>query len=164
MKYFLLILLLCVCIYIGYLFSRKYKIRDNFFKALIYLCQKFDIEINYSRQKMKSIFEAIDENYKRDLKGIDKNFISFLDKETPLDKESLFKNINFIKDDEKDLIYNFFRTLGRSDVESQSKEIKNFQTRFESFSQTSSLEQKKYGSLSIKLGIISGLMLVVLFI
>lgn len=164
MKILILVLLFLVSVYIGYLFSRKYKTRDNFFKAIIYLCQKFDIEINYSRQKMKSIFDSIDEKYKKDLKGLDKNFLAFVDKEMSLDKESLFKNIGFLKEEEKDIIFNFFKSLGRSDVESQSKEVKNFLNRFEDFSIKASQEQKKYGSLSIKLGVAFGFMVIVLFI
>ena len=45
MKYFLLISLVFITTFIGYLFSKKYKTRSNFFQALLYLCQKFDIEI-----------------------------------------------------------------------------------------------------------------------
>lgn len=164
MKYFLLIIIAVICTFVGYLFSKKYKTRDNFYQALLYLCQKFDIEINYSRDRLKNIFLNLDEKNKKDLKGIDKNFISFLDKENALDKTSLFNGINFLKDDEKDLIFTFFKSLGRSDVDSQSKEIKNFQTRFESISAQVKSENKKYGSLSIKLGIVAGLLIVVLFI
>lgn len=164
MKYILLIALLIVCVLIGYIFSRKYSTRANFFKAIISLCQKFDIEINYSRERLKNIFLNLDENIKKDLKGIDKNYLSFIDKETPLDKNSLFIGINFLKEEEKDVLFNFFRVLGRSDVESQSREIKNFLKRFEELSQTAITENKKYGSLSIKLGVIAGLVLIVLFI
>ena len=164
MKYILLIALLIVCVLIGYIFSRKYSTRANFFKAIISLCQKFDIEINYSRERLKNIFLNLDENIKKDLKGIDKNYLSFIDKETPLDKNSLFTGINFLKEEEKDVLFNFFRVLGRSDVESQSREIKNFLKRFEELSQTAITENKKYGSLSIKLGVIAGLVLIVLVI
>ena len=126
MKYFLLISLVFITTFIGYLSSKKYKTRSNFFQALLYLCQKFDIEINFSRERLKNIFENIDEKNKGYLKGINTNFISFIDKETSLDKDNLFKGINFLKDDEKDVIFTFFKSLGRSDVDSQSKKIKNF--------------------------------------
>lgn len=164
MKYILLIFLMFVCIFIGFIFSKKYSLRANFFKAIISLCQKFDIEINYSRERLKNIFLNLDDNIKKNLKGIDKNYISFIDKETPLDKVSLFLNINFLKEEEKDILFNFFRSLGRSDLESQSKEIKNYLVKFNEFSQKTSLDNKKYGSLSIKLGVIAGLVLIVLFI
>ena len=127
-----MILIALICIFIGYIFSKKYKTRSNFFQALLYLCQKFDIEINYSRERLKNIFLNLDDKYKKDLKGIDSNYIAFIDKESPLDKDSLFKNMTFLKDSEKELIFSFFKTLGRSDVDSQSKEIKNF-VRFAAF-------------------------------
>lgn len=164
MKFVLLTIFAGVSIYVGYIFSRKYKTRENFFLALIMLCQKFDVEINYSRQRLKNIFSSLDEKQKKALQGIDKNFLSFIDKESPLEKEYLFNGITFLKEDEKDVIFMFFKNLGRSDVDSQSKEIKNFQVRFENISATAINENKKYGKLAIKLGIIAGLFIVVLFI
>ncbi len=164
MKYIILFALLIGCIFIGYLFSKKYSIRANFFKAIISLCQKFEIEINYSRERIKNIFLNLDENTKKNLRGIDKNYLAFIDKESSLDKNSLFASINFLKEEEQDILFNFFRMLGRSDVESQSKEIKNFLKRFEELSQTAITENKKYGSLSIKLGVLAGLVVIVLFI
>ena len=164
MKYFLLAILACVAIYLGYIFSKKYKTREKFFLSLVMLCQKFDVEINYSRQRLKNIFESLDDKQKKSLCGIDKNFLSFIDKETPLEKEYLFNGISFLKEDEKDVIFMFFKNLGRSDVDSQSKEIKNFQSRFETISTNAIKENKKYGSLSIKLGVVAGLFIFVLFI
>lgn len=164
MKYIFLILLALATTFIGYMFSRKYRIRANFFQALLFLCQKFDIEINFSRERLKNIFLSLDEKNKSSLKGIDKNFIAFIDGDSTLDKESLFKGITFLKDDEKDMIFTFFKSLGRSDVDSQSKEVKNFQARFESVAEKVNSDNKKYGSLSIKLGIVAGLLLVVIFI
>ena len=164
MKYIFLILLALATTFIGYMFSRKYRIRANFFQALLFLFHKFDIEINFSRERLKNIFLSLDEKNKSSLKGIDKNFIAFIDGDSPLDKESLFKGITFLKDDEKDMIFTFFKSLGRSDVDSQSKEVKNFQARFESVAEKVNSDNKKYGSLSIKLGIVAGLLLVVIFI
>lgn len=164
MKFLLIALFAGIAIYIGFIFAKKYKTRENFFMALVMLCQKFDVEINYSRQRLKNIFASLDDKQKKALQGIDKNFLSFIDKESPLEKEYLFKNINFLKEDEKDVIFMFFKNLGRSDVDSQSKEIKNFQSRFEAISNNAIKDNKKYGQLSIKLGIVAGLFIVVLFI
>ncbi len=164
MKIFVLIFLLCVSLFIGYVFSKKYKIRANFFQALVFLCQKFDVEINFSRERVKNIFSNLDEKEKNKLHCLDTNYLSFIDKESPLDKEVLFNNINFLKEDEKDLIFMFFKGLGRSDVDSQSKEIKNFQSRFEIISSNAVNENKKYGALSIKLGLIAGLFILIVFI
>ena len=164
MKYFIIIATMTFCIYIGYMLSKRYKKRNNFFKAIVMLCQKFDVQINYSRDRVKMIFEGLDEKHKNQLYGIDKNYISYLNQENQLDKESLFKSISFLKEEEKDILFMFFKNLGRSDVESQSKEVKNFQSRFDELSITSSNDMKKYGSIAIKLGIVAALFLAVVLI
>ena len=128
------------------------------------VCQKFDVEINFSRERLKNIFINIDEKQKACLQGLVNNFIQFIEQEIPLEKETLFKGITFLKEDEKDVIFMFFKTLGRSDVDSQSKEAKNYQSRFESLSTLANNDNKKFGKLSLKLGIIAGLFIIVIFI
>ena len=164
MKYLFLAVLSGISVYIGYIFSRKYKIRANFFQALVMLCQKFDVEINYSRERLKNIFLGLDEKQKKKLQGIDINFLSYINNETNFDRDSLFRNLRFLNEEAKDVIFMFLKNLGRSDVDSQSKEIKNFQTRFETLSVTANNENKKYGSLSVKLGIVAGLVIIVILI
>ena len=164
MKYLVLIILVFISTYVGYVFSKKYKQRANFFMALIGLCQKFDVEINYSRERVKNIFNNLDDKLKKKLCGLDVNYVYCIENKVPLESSQLFKDITFLKDSEKDIILPFFKSLGRSDVESQSKEIKNYQNRFEQLSSISLQENKKYGSLSIKLGIIFGLFIAVIFI
>lgn len=164
MKFLLLIFLAGITTFIGYSFSKKYRLRADFFQSIVMLCQKFDVEINFSRERVKNIFLNLDEKHKKKLYGIDRNYISFLDQEGELNKELLFKNISFLKEDEKDMLLMFFKSLGRSDLDSQSKEIKNFQSRFDGISTSVAADNKKYGSLSIKLGLIAGLFIVVLFI
>lgn len=164
MKIVFLLVLFLTTSFIGFKFSKKYKVRSSFFSSLVQLCQKFDIEINYSRERLKNLFINLDEKIKKNLGGLDKNFLAFLDKQNDLEKDTLFQNIKFLKESEKDSIFPFFKMLGRSDVDSQSKEIKNYQSRFESLSAAAGQENKKYGGLCIKLGIVCGLFLIVLFI
>ena len=164
LKYVLLILLFGVCVFVGYLFSLKYKKRQKFFSALIILAEKLDVEINYSRERLKKLILEFDVAQKKNLCGIDNNYINYLDGNGELNAESLFKNISILKASEKDLIMLFFKNLGRSDVENQSKEIKNYIKRFETLSSACDTENKKYGSLCTKFGIIAGLFLVVILI
>lgn len=164
MKIVLIALLSAGCIGMGYLFSLKYKKRYVFFKTLVMICQKLDVEINYSRERLKNLFAGFDDKTKKNLQGLDKNFLAYLDNSAPLDESTLFKGINFLKQGEKDVILTFFRSLGRSDLASQSKELKNFETRFEDLSQSATTDHKKYGSLCLKLGIVAALVVVVLFI
>ncbi len=158
MKWVLIALVFGLCVVLGYVFSIKYKKRANFFKALILLSQKLDIGINFSRERLQKLFKDLDDNIKKDLLNLPNNFISYLEEGGELDNNKLFKNINILKDQEKEVVLMFFKMLGRSDVESQSKEIKNFEARFLDFSTKANEENKKYGSLSLKMGIVIGLM------
>ena len=157
MKYLVIAVLFLTCIFVGFIISQKYRKRANFFKALVLVCQKLNVEISYSREKLKNLLSNFDSQTKSSLCGITENYLGFIDKEAPLDKSTLFKGIIFLKEDEKDAILLFFKTLGRSDVESQSKELKNFEKRFEEYVSSTTLDNKKYGSMSIKLGVMAGL-------
>ncbi|MBQ8908903.1 MAG: stage III sporulation protein AB [Clostridia bacterium] len=164
MKIFLIAILCGISIFIGFRFSKKYRQRQQFFQAIVMLCQKFDVEMNYSKERIKNIITNLDEKHKGRLFGLDSNFISFLNQEEELSKELLFKNIQFLKAEEKDLLFMFFKSLGRSDLDSQSKEIKNFLSRFDDILHTCEGENKKYGSLSVKLGFIASLFVIILFL
>ena len=164
MKYIFLLFIFLVSVGFGYFYSRKYRIRVNFFRSLVMLCQKFDVEINFSRARVRNILLSIDEKTKNKLCRIDNNYLLYLEGQNALTREELFNGINFLKENEKDIIYPFFNLLGKTDVDSQSKEIKNYQSRFESFYEIAEADNKKYGVLSFKLGIITGLFLIVIFL
>lgn len=162
MKWALLIFMFVFCVMIGFVFSLKYKRRANFFKALIILTQKLDIGINFSRERLHNLIDGLDEQVKKHLGGIANNYLSYLNGTGELTQEILYKNINILKDEEKDVVFMFFKMLGRSDVESQSKEIKNFQSRFEQLSKQANEDNKKYGGLSLKMGVIVGLLSIII--
>ena len=96
--------------------------------------------------------------------GIDEGFVSYLDKKTELNEKEVFKKADVLKKDEKDFIMLFLKTLGRSDVENQTKEIASFTNRFQEMRAISDSEYKKYGTLSLKLSLIAGLFFVIVLI
>jgi len=157
MKYLLILVVFALCTYIGYIFSVKYNKRKKFFNALIGFADKLSLEINYSRERLKVLIENFDSKQKKCLLGVDESFLNYLDKKEELSQENMFKKATILKNDEKDAVMLFFKTLGRSDVENQTKEIGSFVTRFSEIKNLCDQEQKKYGSLSLKLGIIAGL-------
>ena len=163
-KWSIMIILFFLCLIIGYYFSKKYTNRLKFFKSIILLCQNLDIEINYSRERLKKLISDYDEKTKKNLLGIDEEFLKYLDNPKELKKEELFKNASILKKEEQDLIFLFFKNLGRSDVENQTNELKNFIAKFEEIKIKAENENKKYGSLSLKLGLITGLFILVILI
>lgn len=163
MKYALILILFCVCCGVGYVMSQKFSKRKKFFDTLIILAEKLSLEINFSRERLQVLMNNFDENSKKNLLGIDQKFSDFLDKKCDLDM-SIFKNADCLKPDEKESVLLFLKTLGRSDVENQTKEIANFVSRFAEVKKVCDAEQKKYGSLCIKLGVIAGIFLAIIII
>ncbi len=164
MKYVLIFIVFVLCTGIGYFFSTKYLKRKKFFASLISLAEKLSLEINFSRERLKVLLENFDATSKKNLLGIDENFLKYLDKNCELTSENIFSKQNCLKPDEKDTILLFLKTLGRSDVENQTKEIQTFVARFGEMKQKCDEEQKKYGSLAIKLGVVAGLFFAIILI
>ena len=164
MRYVLIVVLFCVCVFVGYYYFSKFDKRKKFFSAIIMLAEKLSVEINFSRERLKVLIENFDSVTKKNLLGIDEGFISYLDKKTELNEKEIFKKATCLKQDEKDFVLLFLKTLGRSDVENQTKEIQNFVKRFTDIKGICDVEHKKYGTLSLKLSIIAGLFFAILLI
>ncbi len=164
MKYVLILVIFSLCTYVGYIFSVKYNKRKKFFATLICFADKLSLEINYSRERLRVLIENFDSKQKKCLLGVDEAFLNYLDKKDELTLESMFKKATVLKNEEKDAVLLFFKTLGRSDVENQTKEIGSFVSRFSEMKSVCDNEQKKYGSLSLKLGIIAGLFCAVIML
>ncbi len=164
MKYLIILILFCISVGVGYFFSLKYLKRKRFWGALINLADKLSLEINFSRERLKVLFSSFDGNTKKYLLGIDEGFVDFLDKKCELTQENIFKNASVLKPEEKDFVLLFLKTLGRSDVENQTREIQNYCIRFGEIKAQCDTEQKKYGSLSVKLGVVVGLFIAIIMI
>lgn len=164
MKYVLIGAVFCLCCFVGWFFSVKYVKRKKFFDSLISLAEKLSLEINFSRERLKVLLQNYDATNRKNLLGIDDKFIDFLDKKCDLVGEEIFKKADILKSEEKDVVLLFLKTLGRSDVENQTKEIQVFVARFNEIKQQCDQEQKKYGTLSVKLGVVAGLFWAVIMI
>lgn len=164
MKYILILMVFCICVFVGYFFSAKYNKRKKFFAAIISFANKISLDINFSRERLKVLIQNFDEGTKKHLLGIDERFLDYLDKKCELENEAIFGKIEILKKEEKDLLLLFFKTLGRSDVENQTKEIQSFISRFVEVKDSCDKEQKKYGSLSLKLGFVAGLFFAVVML
>ncbi len=164
MRYFLIVVLFLLSVFVGFIFFNKFAKRKKFFSALIMLAEKLSVDINFSRERLKVLIENFDKSTKQNLLGVDEGFLNYLDKRVELDEKEIFKSASLLKKEEKEFVLLFLKTLGRSDVENQTKEIASFLKRFEDMGAKCNAEYKKYGTLSLKLGVICGLFFaVVLF-
>lgn len=164
MKYFFILVIFLICLLVGFVVFSKYNKRKKFFSSLIMLAEKLSVDINFSRERLRILIENFDDGMKKNLLGVDKGFVSYLNREEELSVKTIFKEASCLKDDEKEFILLFLKTLGRSDVENQTKEISSFTQRFIEKKEETEKEFKKYGSLSVKLSIIAGLFFAIIII
>ena len=164
MKYILIVVVFVLCCAVGFISSTKYLRRKKFFSSLIALADKLSLEINFSRERLKVLLENFDAGARKNLLGVDENFIAYLDKKIELTTEEIFKKCDCLKTEEKETVLLFLKNLGRSDVENQTKEIQSFISRFSEIKVKCDEEQKKYGNLAIKLGIVAGLFFAIIIL
>lgn len=162
MKLFLIVSLVLLCGYVGYGLSSYYKNRRIFFEEFISLIESVNLDINFSREKIADILKSQKLNSKA-LEKIIKNFVVLLDNRQ-LDKEKLFEGVKLLKDDEKCLIFSFFKSLGKFDVELQTLQLSQFKEKFSNSLQVCSSEEKKYSPMLLKLAIMVGALLGLIFV
>lgn len=153
-----------ISIFLGVYVFFRYKKRLKFFTALMWLCEKLEVEISYSKERLEKLFLSLDRSVEPNLLGVDKNYLLYLQKGQILDGATLFKDVDCLKDAEKQDILLFFKNLGRSDSETQTSQIKNFYAVTLNYKQVAETENKKYGKSAIKLAVLGVLFAVVIFV
>ncbi|MDD2227408.1 MAG: stage III sporulation protein AB [Clostridia bacterium] len=162
MKYLILILIVVICGYIGFGLSSYYSNRLKFFKNLELLFEKLCLEINYSQHKLVSIMQDFSTKNKDVMKLIS-NYVVCLNDNEKLTVEALFREIKILNSEEKNILNLFFMSLGKLDVSNQIKQLENQKEQIKRYYQKADEEAKKYVPLYMKLGIIFGLLLALIF-
>ena len=149
MKFILVAIVVIGMGYIGFGLSKYYRKRKRFFEDLILFCEKLCVDISFS----KDFVEVLNA------------YLNYLNNNgQTISSEAFFKKSTLIKEEEKEVITVFFKSLGRLDATSQVSEIQNFKTKFSDFKMLAEEENKKFGSLSLKLMILLGLLVVIILI
>jgi stage III sporulation protein AB len=153
----MILILIALCTYVGYGFSRYYINRFEFIKKFRFFLSAITLDINFSHQKLATMIEQ-HKTQSKELNKLLKNFLACLDKKK-LDDDTLFNSIKLLKDDEKQTIAKFFASLGRFDVENQTKHIQNFDAITENWQNAAEQDKNRFAPLFVKLGIIVGVMI-----
>lgn len=160
-----LILIIMFCFgLLGYKLAAFYINRKKFFSSLQLLLSSLNSDVVFTQDKLKNILQKNISNISsRELANLCDNIVLTLEKREKIDS-SIFDDIKILKKEEKNLLYNFFSTLGRYDVFTQSKEIQTYQVKFDGIFNEANEECKKYAGLFIKLGLIVGILVCLLII
>ena len=158
MKYIILIIIVIICGYLGYGLSLYYNNRLKFFRTLLFLFEKINLEINFSQAKLISILKSFhEETNNKEIKKLINNFIKCLEINNEVTKEDLFNDIKILNNEKKNMILIFFLSLGKFDVFNQTKQLDNQKEELNKLYSNAEQEAKKYAPLYLKLGIIFGL-------
>ena len=165
MKFILVAIVVIGMGYIGFGLSKYYRKRKRFFEDLILLCEKLCVDISFSKENLSSIISSNLSYFSKDFVEVLNAYLNYLNNNgQTISSEAFFKKSTLIKEEEKEVITVFFKSLGRLVATSQVSEIQNFKTKFSDFKMLAEEENKKFGSLSLKLMILLGLLVVIILI
>ncbi len=165
MKWILIGVIIVGMAYIGYGISRYYHKRKRYFDDMILLCEKLCVDISFSKENLHSIISSSLDNYSKDFKKGAESYLEYLkNNSNEINEEMLFKKDSLLKEEEKQIVLLFFRSLGRLDASNQISEINNFKSKFVAYKENAEEDNKKFGSLSFKLMLLFGVMIVIILL
>lgn len=167
MKLFLILTILICCISIGIAIKNYLSKREKFFVDLFIFLENILNNISFNNEKLINILKNInDDILNNDFKDFINIYIKHLNnKITDKDFETLFKNkFYYLGDFEKNMVLQFFKTLGSQTKEEEIKKINIFINEISNLKSESKNRNKTYSSLYLKLFIALGLVFVIIFI
>ncbi|MBO4412856.1 MAG: hypothetical protein J5779_02460 [Clostridia bacterium] len=165
MKIFLIFTIIACSTYIGYGFSSYYRQRLRFFKDIKDFASKLILEINFSKKNLQEIVQGNIVSYGSDFKKVLECFLNYLkDVNFEMSNSEMFFKKSVLTGDEQELVLMFFKALGKYDLFNQIKEIENYKSKFEASIESADAENKKYGGLYVKLGLLGGILIGILLI
>ena len=163
LKLFIGICLVAFTSICGYLFAGKYRKRKMFFAQFYEFNERFLSEVSYYRRPLCDFianyayigaFNELLQGYYTDIK-----------EKSLFDRRILdLEDFSFLKKDEKVVIADYFLMLGRGDSASQKGYFSTVKSTLSKLQIQAVDEGKRYGDLYIKLGFLSGLLLLLLII
>lgn len=164
MKFFLLIVVVLCCILIGILIKNHYKRRYDFYNDLCSFCDDTKVMISYTQDKLEEIISKYMVRCKKDFNKFLKNYQKFLKNEISKEEFILFKDNNFLKPNEKEDISNFFLELGKMAKEEEVEKLILSKLKFEDRKKILDEENKKYSNMYLKLFVVLGFALFIIFL
>ena len=159
----LIILLVFLFGLLGFGFASYFIIRKKFFNSLNSFLMQVKSDISFNSKRVTEILlgnKTSNSNLSRMLCNYNESLINNIS----LSKESLFKGISFLSEQEMEGIFNFFSSLGRVDVFNQVEQIELFIKTNAEYCEEASRQCTKNCALYTKLGILFGLLVAILII
>ena len=162
-KFILGITIIAFATFCGYLLTRKYRQRKEFFLQFKEFNERFLTEISYTRRPI-SEFVAL-YSYKGEFEMLLQIFFDTISKKN-LKEEKLTDNalFCFLTQEEKSLTEDYFLMIGKGDSISQKGYFSSAKEKLIKLQNDSESACKRYGDLYIKIGFLCGLFILILII
>lgn len=155
MKLTLLLILFSSVSLLGFQISKIYSNKENFYLELNNFVTFLIGEISF----LKTDLIKISENYKCN-NAIFQDFLANL--KAKLLFETEFKNIEILNENENIVIKNFVDNLGKNDSTTECDKLKSVLENFKNKLDETREQNKKYGSMIKKLGVLGGFLLCII--
>ncbi|MEG1964052.1 MAG: hypothetical protein RR123_04160, partial [Clostridia bacterium] len=139
---------LCCCSsYIGFAINWHYKKRNIFFSEMLNFIDFVTDNISFLKSPLQNIITTFIQNKKNDFAKLLWEYLNILQSGQNVNLQNLSNllNLNLLKNDEKELVINFFNSLGKLDSETQLFNLKNYKTQIKKFGEQAEKKLKVTG-------------------
>jgi len=143
----------------GSLLAKKYKKRRDFLIQLSEFNDRFLNEVNYYKRPLKEFFAEY--QYKDEFGDFLLNYTAKLGTQNG---EIEVDDYDFLMDEDKRIVQNYFSMLGKGDTASQKTYYGGMKEIVKSTYLDAENTYKKYGNLYVKIGFLCGLLFLILII
>ena len=166
MQFLLGFVILIGCSYLGYGLSNYYVKRHRFILDLITFTNHLKVEIGFSKNNLQDIITLHIAEYQMGFKSVLKGYLKALTTSEYVTVENLKEHIStiYLDEPETNQMLQFFNFLGKSDAYNQVEIINKSLNIFNSFLKNSLLEKQKYSGMFKKLGVLTGVFIVLVTI
>ncbi len=162
-KFLLGIAIVAFTSFCGYLLTKKYRKRKSFFKQLYEFNERFINEISYYRRSLSTFIAQY--VYRGEFQGLLEAIFNLQQERTDVLQTTLqLSEYNFLKEEEKRIIIDYFSMLGKGDSQSQKNYFSGQKERLTKMKNEAEETCKKYGDLYVKLAFLCGLLILILII
>ena len=151
MKIIIGFLVVIICTVLGNVFCEKYRIKKQFFVDFDLFNAKLKNEIMFSHDTLWGVSTSINDG------EFKKTLFTFLEKGQVI-KIKCFDN------NEQDFLESYLKNLGNCDGKTQLNYINSIEGRIKEYLSISISNELKFKSLYLKLGLLTGLIIFILFI
>lgn len=162
-KFLLGIVIVAFTSYFGFVLAKKYRKRKLFFTQFKEFNERFLNEVSYYRRPLGEF--AFQYVYKGEFQIFLHDFFAEIDELSQSEHRKIaFDGFEFLKTEDKNLVEDYFKMLGKGDSASQKTYFSAAKERIAKFCAEAENEYKKYGDLYVKLGFLCGLLILILII